>query len=284
MSSASPIPAGYAEAVPSLSVFDLIAGALVGGAVVLCFAAERRRPLRRAVRPLRERLRINVTLVTIASLVLRLVMIPTALAVATAAEAAGLGLLRWLPLPGMAAAVLGILLLDWTLYLWHRLNHRVPELWRFHLVHHTDLDLDVSTAFRFHAGELLLAVGWRALQIVAVGASPGQLLAYEIAMQAATAFHHSNWRLPARLDRALTRVLVTPRMHGIHHSVVETETNSNWSVIFAWWDRLHGTLRLDVPNETLTIGLPAWRDPRELTAPRLLALPFQRQRPAWAEP
>ncbi|HET7341734.1 MAG TPA: sterol desaturase family protein, partial [Methylomirabilota bacterium] len=148
-------------------------------------------------------------------------------------------------------------------------------------VHHTDLDLDVSTAFRFHVGELLLSVVWRSAQILAIGVSPALALGYEAALQAATAFHHSNWRLPPRLERALNLVLVTPRMHGIHHSVVEAETNSNWSVIFSWWDRAHRTLRLGVPDETLHIGLPAWRDPRELGVGRLLALPFRRQRPAW---
>jgi sterol desaturase/sphingolipid hydroxylase (fatty acid hydroxylase superfamily) len=264
-----------------VSALDLWGGGVIAAAVAGCFAAERGRPLRRATRPLAERLATNAAMVALAAATLRLAMIPAALAVAAAGERAGLGLLRWLPLPPALGAALGFLLLDWTVYVWHRLNHRVPLLWRFHLVHHTDLDLDVSTAFRFHAGELLLAVLWRSAQIVAIGAGPALVLVYEAAMEAATAFHHSNWRLPPRLERALNVALVTPRMHGIHHSAREAETNANWSVIFTVWDRLHATLRLDVPNETLTIGLPAWRDPRELSVVRLLALPFVRQRPAW---
>jgi sterol desaturase/sphingolipid hydroxylase (fatty acid hydroxylase superfamily) len=260
---------------------DLWAGAIIVVVVVGCFVAEHLRPLRARVRPLGERLRTNVLMVAIAALVLRLVMVPAALAVATAAEAAGVGLLRWLSLPPPAAAIAGFLLLDWSIYAWHRLNHRVPWLWRFHLVHHTDLDLDVSTAFRFHAGELLLSVGWRSLIVVALGPSPALLLVYEVATQSATAFHHSNWRLSPRLERGLGLVLVTPSMHGIHHSVVEAETNANWSVIFAVWDRLHRTWRGEPPNETLTIGLPAWREPRELGAGPLLAMPFHRQRSAW---
>src|SRR5918996_5271029 len=261
--------------------FDLWAAAIVGLVVGVCFVAERLRPLRARVRPLRERLATNVAMVTIAALMLRLVMVPAALVVATASERAGGGLLRWLPLPVTAAAVVGFLLLDWSIYVWHRLNHRVPWLWRFHLVHHTDLDLDVSTAFRFHAGELLLSVGWRTLVIVTLGPSASLLMVYEVASQAATAFHHSNWRLPPRLERGLGLVLVTPSMHGIHHSVVEAQTNANWSVIFTAWDRLHRTWRGEPPNETLTIGLPVWREPRELGAARLLAMPFRRQRPAW---
>jgi len=148
-------------------------------------------------------------------------------------------------------------------------------------VHHTDLDLDVSTAFRFHAGELLLSVLWRSAQIVAFGIGPELVLLYEAAMETATAFHHSNWRLPPALDRALNLIVVTPRMHGIHHSVEERETNANWSVIFSWWDRLHRTLCLGVPAAGLTIGLPAYRDPRELRVRGLLALPFTRPRPAF---
>ena len=262
--------------------FDVWGGATIIAAVVVGFVAEQRHPLHARRRPLGERLRTNVVMVALAALVLRLAMVPAAVAVAGASERAGVGVLRWLPLPAAVAAVLGFLLLDWTVYVWHRLNHRAPPLWRFHLVHHTDLDLDVSTAFRFHAGELLLSIGWRSAQIVVLGIGPGLVLVYEAAMEAATAFHHSNWRLPLALERALNLALVTPRMHGIHHSVEEDQTNSNWSVIFSWWDRLHRTLRLGVPDETLTIGLPAYRDPRALGVLRLLALPFVRQRNAWA--
>jgi len=258
--------------------FDRWASGAITAAVVIAFVAEQRWPLRPRVRPLGERLAINAVLVALAALTLRLAMIPAAVAVATLAERTGIGLLRWLPLPGVVAAALGFLLLDWTVYVWHRLNHRAPLLWRFHVVHHTDLDLDVSTAFRFHAGELLLSVLWRSAQILVLGVGPGLVLVYEAAMETATAFHHSNWRLPPALERALNVALVTPRMHGLHHSIAERETNSNWSVIFSWWDWLHRTRRAGAPP---TIGLPAYRDPRELGIGALLALPFRRQRPAF---
>ena len=261
--------------------FDVWGGAAIAAVVVLGFVAEQRAPLRPRTRPLAERLVVNAAMVALAGLVLRLAMIPAALAVAAAGERAGVGLLRWVPLPPAVAAVAGFLLLDWTVYVWHRLNHRAPLLWRFHVVHHTDLDLDVSTAFRFHAGELLLSIAWRSAQIVVLGIGPALVLVYETAMEAATAFHHSNWRLPLAVERALNLVLVTPRMHGIHHSVIEHETNSNWSVTFSWWDRVHRTLRLGVPNEALTIGLPAYRDPRALRLVALLGLPFRRQPPAF---
>jgi sterol desaturase/sphingolipid hydroxylase (fatty acid hydroxylase superfamily) len=266
---------------PAATAFDVWGSGAIVAAVVAGFVAERRWPLRRRVRPPGERLTINAAMVALAALALRLAMIPAALAVAAAGERAGVGLLRWVELPAAVTAVLGFLLLDWTVYVWHRLNHRVPLLWRFHVVHHTDLDLDVSTAFRFHAGELLLSVVWRSAQIAVLGVGPGLFLVYEAAMEAATAFHHSNWRLPPPLERALNAAFVTPRMHGLHHSVNERETNANWSVIFSWWDRLHRTLRLAVPDAAPTIGLPAYRDARELGVRFLLALPFMRQREAF---
>ena len=259
---------------------DVLIGA--GGLIVLVvlFVAETRAPLRARVRPRGERVAINITLAVIAGLVVRLAVVPVGLAVAGVAERDGFGLLQWVALPTAIAWLVGLLLLDYTMYLWHRLNHRVPPLWRFHLVHHTDLDLDVSTALRFHAGELLLSCGWRAAQVAVIGPPVALVVVFEVLFETATAFHHSNWRLPLRLDRALASFLVTPRMHGIHHSTLQSETNSNWSVMLSWWDRLHRTRRLERAGEpSLVIGLPAYRTP--LGAWRLLTLPFTRQRPAW---
>jgi sterol desaturase/sphingolipid hydroxylase (fatty acid hydroxylase superfamily) len=110
------------------------------------------------------------------------------------------------------------------------------------------------------------------------------LVVYEIVMDAATEFHHSNIKLPFELERRLSLVIVTPRMHGIHHSIVERESNANWSVVFSCWDRLHRTLRLDVPHDAVVIGVPAYRSPGELTFGKLLALPFRRQRAWWRLP
>jgi sterol desaturase/sphingolipid hydroxylase (fatty acid hydroxylase superfamily) len=251
--------------------FDGIASGLVVLAVVLVFAAETWAPLRRRVRPRGERLAVNAVMAILAALVVRLLLVPVGVAVALAAERGGVGLLHALAAPPAVAWAAGFLLLDYTMYVWHRLNHRVPFLWRFHLVHHTDLDLDVSTAFRFHAGELVLSCAWRAAQVAVIGPPVALLLVFEAIFASATAFHHANWRLPEALDRALTAVVVTPRMHGIHHSVIETETNSNWSVVLSWWDRLHRTRRLARAQDGIVIGLPAFREPLGLGA--LLALP-----------
>lgn len=262
--------------------FDTLGGAAVGLALTALFLVETCAPLRRRVRPRAERLATNALVALGAALVVRLALVPVGVVVAGAAERAGVGLLHWLPVPAGLAWPAGLLLLDYTMYVWHRLNHRVPLLWRFHLVHHTDLDLDVSTALRFHAGELLLSCGWRAVQVAVIGPPVALLLVFEVVFETATAFHHSNWRLPRALDRALAAVVVTPRMHGVHHSTRQAETNSNWSVLLSCWDRLHRTLRLERPGEPPVIGLPAYREP--LAVRELLALPFRRQRPAWPRP
>lgn len=258
--------------------------AVVGGGAVsvlaALFVAETRAPLRHRVRPRGERLAVNAVLALPAALVVRLAVVSVGLAVAGAAERGGFGLLHWLAAPAAIGWTGGLLLLDYTMYVWHRLNHRVPWLWRFHLVHHTDLDLDVSTALRFHAGELLLSCGWRAAQVAAIGPSIALVLVFEIVFGAATAFHHSNWRLPLGLERALVSIIVTPRMHGIHHSALEAETNSNWSGMLSWWDGVHGTRRLQRAAEPpLVIGLPAYSRPMRVV--ELLTLPFRHQRPAW---
>jgi sterol desaturase/sphingolipid hydroxylase (fatty acid hydroxylase superfamily) len=262
-----------------VSRLDALVGAGTLLVLAVLFVAETAAPLRRRVRPRGERLAVNAAVALGAALVVRLALVPVGIAVAGAAERGGFGLLRWLAAPTAVAWAAGLLLLDYTMYVWHRLNHRVPLLWRLHLVHHTDLDLDVSTALRFHVGELLLSCGWRAAQVAAIGPPVALVLGFEVVFETATAFHHSNWRLPRALDRALAALVVTPRMHGIHHSTLEVETNSNWSVMLSCWDRLHHTLRLEQSTEPLVIGLPAYRAP--LRAWDVLALPFRRQRPAW---
>lgn len=194
------------------------------------------------------------------------------------------GLLRWVALPPPLAAVAGFLLMDLSFYYWHRLNHRVPLLWRFHNVHHLDPDLDVSTALRFHFGELALSSGFRIVQILAIGVSPWVYAAYEVVFQAGTLFHHSNVRLPIRLERALNKLLVTPRMHGIHHSEVRHETNSNYGVVFPWWDRVHRTLGLDIPQAEITIGVPGYSRPGDNRLREAVWAPFRKQRDYWRRP
>ncbi|PYJ95520.1 MAG: hypothetical protein DME62_00235 [Verrucomicrobia bacterium] len=173
--------------------------------------------------------------------------------------------------------------MDYAYWWWHWANHMVPLFWRFHNVHHTDLDLDVSTAARFHFGEMIFSVAFLSVAVTVFGIAPIMLLIFFITFEAATLFHHCNWRLAIGLERVLNLIIVTPRMHGIHHSIVQRETNSNWGTIFCWWDKLHRTLRRDVPQDAVTIGVAAYRDEHELTLGKLFALPFRAQRP-WRLP
>lgn len=174
--------------------------------------------------------------------------------------------------------------MDLTFYYWHRANHAFSFFWRFHNLHHLDPDLDVLTSFRFHIGEILYSSGFRALQVYLLGISLFIYLAYELVFQCATLFHHSNVRLPITFERALNKIIVTPRMHGIHHSIVKDETNSNYSVIFRWWDLMHRTLRLNVNQSDVVIGVPAYCNPEDNKFLNLIVLPFRKQREYWRLP
>ena len=254
------------------------------GAFGLLAWLERRRPLRRAVEPKLRREARNLAVAAVGAAALRLTEKPVADALTALVERRRWGLLKLLRLPAWLEVVLACVLLDYTLYLWHVLTHRAPFLWRFHLVHHVDLDLDASTALRFHFAELALSVPWRAGQILLIGVSPLAFSVWQTLLFVSILFHHANVELPVGLERRLNRLVVTPRMHGIHHSAVKEETDSNWSSGLTLWDRLHGTLRLGVPQDEITIGVPAYRDPREVGLSDILRLPFGAERPAWQPP
>jgi sterol desaturase/sphingolipid hydroxylase (fatty acid hydroxylase superfamily) len=194
------------------------------------------------------------------------------------------GLLGALQLPVWAEAGLALVLMDYTFYVWHVLLHRAPLLWRFHVVHHIDLDLDTSTALRFHFGELIASVPWRAAQVSLIGLNPSTFAVWQVWFALCVMFHHSNLRLPIQAERRINRILVTPRMHGVHHSILPEETNSNWSSGLTIWDWLHGTLRLSVPQEEIEIGVPALHDLQSVTLPKLLIMPFEDQPEYWRFP
>lgn len=256
-------------------------GLVAAGVFLVLTLSELRRPLRRRVESKLVRESRNFAVAGLGAVVVALAETPVALRLGRIVDAQQWGLLNTLKLPPWLRILLSILLLDYTLYIWHVLTHKVPFLWRFHLVHHVDLDLDASTALRFHFGELALSVPWRAVQIVAIGVSPLSFLVWQTMLTVSILFHHSNVELPLRLERFLNLFLVTPRMHGIHHSMREEETNSNWSSGLSFWDRLHGTLRADIPQQAITIGVPAYGDPADVTFPKLLSMPFRRQRADW---
>jgi sterol desaturase/sphingolipid hydroxylase (fatty acid hydroxylase superfamily) len=240
-------------------------------------------PLRRRHFSVLRRLVRNYVFSLPAFVLLRLTLIPIPLAISIWADRAHFGLLHWIPLPGIVVALASFLLMDWAYYWWHYAMHRVPFFWRFHNVHHTDLDLDVTTAARFHFGEILFSIPFRILVVLLFGIPPLVYLVFEIVFESASLFHHSNWRLSLGLERFLNHIIVTPRMHGIHHSIVERETDSNWGTIFCWWDKIHRSLRQDIRQDEITIGVAAFRGEEELTVGKLLALPFRAQRP-WRLP
>jgi sterol desaturase/sphingolipid hydroxylase (fatty acid hydroxylase superfamily) len=264
---------------PALPVV-LTAGVVIGtiAAVVI---AERRLPLRRRREPFARHAARDVAIAALSALATRQSQSAFIDPLLRRLHSERLGLLGALELPAPLRVTAGILLLDYTLWIWHGLNHRMPSLWRFHRVHHVDLDLDAATGARFHFGEMTLAALFRWLQLRLIGPDPLAVSVWQTMLLASIFFHHSNTRLPERADRALAHVFVTPRMHGIHHSTVEHHTNSNFASLFTWWDILHGVFRIDVPQDDITIGVPAYQRPEQVTFPRALALPLQATKNDW---
>jgi len=257
----------------------VLAPVVVGGTFLMLTALERRRPLRRVREAKWRHVSRNIVFAGAAAATVNLLERPVVQPLANVVERRRFGLLYLCRLPKALHVVLAFVLLDYTLYVWHVLAHRVPWLWRFHLVHHVDRDLDASTALRFHAGELALSVPWRAIQIAAIGVSPDALRIWQNIVLLSILFHHSNVELPVDVERLVARLFVTPRIHGIHHSIVPAEMNSNWSSGLTVWDYLHGTLRLDVPQQAITIGVPAYPTAGDVTLANSFALPFGAQRP-----
>lgn len=258
-----------------------VTGGLVVGALAAILWFDKRRTLRQERENKLRRDTRNFAMGVLSATVIRLVEKPVVLPLARKVHERRWGLLPRLNLPPALEAALATVLLDYTLYIWHVLMHRVPFLWRFHRPHHADRDLSTTTALRFHFGEMTLSVPWRAAQVVAIGVAPRSLSLWQTLTVFAILFHHSNVRLPVAVERWLCRLFVTPRMHGIHHSVIEYETNSNWSTIFSLPDYLHKSIRLNVPQERIDIGIPAFRKVEDLRLGRILRMPFEEQRPTW---
>jgi sterol desaturase/sphingolipid hydroxylase (fatty acid hydroxylase superfamily) len=197
--------------------------------------------------------------------------------IALYAEARGIGLFHAIGLNWLIGAPIAFLVLDCAIYWQHRIFHMVPLLWRLHRMHHADVELDVSSGFRFHPIEILLSMIIKAAVILAIGAPAIAVLAFEVVLNATSLFNHSNIRLPAELEPRLRRFLVTPEMHRIHHSVVRAEHDSNYGFNFAWWDRLFGSYRerAVAGDDALKIGLESFRAPEENRIDRLLTQPFR---------
>ena len=198
------------------------------------------------------------------------------LAVTFAANETTLGILNQASLPFVLKVIIGILALDLVIYGQHILFHSVPLLWRLHMMHHADLDIDVTTGLRFHPVEVALSMGIKIAAVVVIGPPPLAVIFFEILLNGTSMFNHGNISMPNALDRMLRLIVVTPDMHRVHHSVIIKETNSNFGFNFPLWDRLFGTYRAQpaAGHEGMTIGLSQFRDQQRLTLHWLLLLPF----------
>jgi len=256
---------------------------LVATAGIFCslFFLEKIVPLRQRKHPILGRLLLNLAMSVLAWIVAGGLVRPAALSALKWSAQKPFGLVHLARIPPAGELVAAFLLMDLTFYWWHIANHRIRFLWRFHNVHHLDPDLDVSTGFRFHFGEVAMSAAFRVAQVTLIGISAPAFAAYELVFQANTLFHHSNVRLPIRFERLLNKVLVTPRMHGIHHSQVQRETNSNYGVVFPWWDRLHRTLGLNIPQAQIVIGVAGYSRPEDNRFMNAVLMPFRKQRDYW---
>jgi sterol desaturase/sphingolipid hydroxylase (fatty acid hydroxylase superfamily) len=219
----------------------------------------------------------NVAIVVVDSLVVRLSLPVLPTGVAAMARLNGWGVLNISALPLWLKIILGILALDLTIYLQHRAFHRIPIFWRFHRMHHTDLDIDVSSGNRFHPLEILFSLIIKMGVVAVIGIPVVAVVIFEVLLNASSLFNHGNLRIPADIDRWLRLILVTPDMHRVHHSTIPRETDSNFSFNLPWWDRMLGTYR-DQPragHSGMTIGLKEFRDAGRLGIGYLLMLPFR---------
>ncbi len=219
----------------------------------------------------------NLGIVALNTLLVRLVFPTAAVGVALVAQARDWGLFHILETPDWFSVIAAVILLDLAIYLQHALLHAVPLLWRLHRVHHADLEFDVTTGARFHPVEILLSMVIKLGVVAAIGPPAVAVLVFEVLLNATSMFNHSNIHLSEKCDGLLRWFLVTPDMHRVHHSIVPSETNSNFGFNVPWWDRLFGTYRAQpaAGHLQMTIGIEQFRDPRELRLDRMLLQPFR---------
>lgn len=216
---------------------------------------------------------------TVLYFALNLLLNATVLGLVLYAESQRFGLLHWLGLPALVSAVIAFIALDGFAYQVHALMHRMPWLWRFHRIHHSDRMVDVSTAFRQHPGEGLLRFVFALGPALLLGASPEVVALYRLVSGANALFEHANLRVPAALDRLLVRFWVTPDMHKVHHSRWQPETDSNYGNLFSWYDRAFGTYTPSARAHSVRYGLDGHDQPEQHRLGSLLALPWRDRLP-----
>ena len=247
--------------------------------LVLLALAEWRWPRHRGDPDRRHRWPVNLGFGLAGALCLRLLLPWLAIDAALWARKNHVGLLHMWTLPSWLAIAMTLLALDLLIYAQHRLMHRVGWLWRLHRLHHSDLALDVSSGVRFHPLEILFSMSLKIAAVLALGAAPVAVLAFEILLNGFAMFTHANLALPARLDRALRWLVVTPDMHRIHHSVRRDEHDSNYGFNLSWWDRLFRSYREapHQPQAILPLGLDRFRDKPEQRFGALMLQPFRQR-------
>lgn len=218
----------------------------------------------------------NLSITFLDAFVGRLVFQLSAVSLAILGEERGWGIFNYLRVNSITAGVISIVLLDVAIYFQHLVFHKVRIFWFIHGMHHTDLDIDVTTGARFHPVEIVLSLLIKMGLIVLIGIPAWSFLAFEVLLNGTSMFNHSNVRINTNVDRLLRLLLVTPDMHRVHHSVIIREHDSNFGFNLPWWDHVFGTYK-DQPtagHDNMVIGLANFRDPKRLSLPRLFTLPF----------
>lgn len=245
------------------------------GGLFLFLIVENVFPYRRRVDPALSHYGINLAIAAGNAAIVGLLFGGAIIAYAGFLSGRRIGLLNVFPVGLAWNLLLSLLYFDFVTYLWHIAYHRIPLLWRLHRVHHTDRDLDVTSASRFHLGEIALSVLFRIGVMTLWGPAILSIVVFEGVLLAAAQFQHSNFKIPEPFEGWIRAILVTPDMHRVHHSDLPHETNSNFSTIFSIWDRLFKTFRI-VPQEKIVIGLKEYPRPEDRTFVKLMALPFRR--------
>lgn len=234
-------------------------------------------PRRGLTAPKPKRWLINLGITALNTVAVRLAFSIGAVGIARWASNRGLGLFNNIEFPSaVAVGVACIVILDMLIYAQHVAFHKIRPLWRLHLMHHTDLDLDVTSGARFHPVEILLSMLIKSIAVIALGAPAWSVVVFEMLLNATAMFNHSNVRMPEWLDHALRLIVVTPDMHRVHHSVLLNETDSNYGFNLPWWDRIFGTYIAQprMGHDGMKIGMANFRDMGRLGLMSIIALPF----------
>lgn len=257
--------------------FGVFAAVFVAMALLELLAPKRRLSAAKS-----QRWMTNLAIVVVDSLIVRLMAmlaVPlAALAAAFWAESQGIGLFNWLDWPLWVEILVAVVVLDFAIWLQHLAAHKIPILWRLHQMHHADVDIDVTTAIRFHPIEIALSMIWKILWVIPLGAAPLAVLLFEVILNGCAMFNHANVALPGWLDRALRLVIVTPDMHRVHHSVEQREHDSNYGFNLSIWDRLFATYTAQpaAGHDGMTIGLKPYQSAGPTQVGWSLMLPFRR--------